>query len=195
MSEIERALEELRAGGLVVLPTDTVYGLAALPDVPGAVDSLFRAKGRPEDKPIPILAASLDDVGGIAVTDDRARRLAQRFWPGPLTLVLRRAAGFDVDLGKGDADTVAVRVPAHQVALELLRVAGPLAVTSANRSGEPPATTIDEARAALGAHVQVFLDGGKCDGTPSTIVALAPDFRVLREGALPHDELLEAASA
>ena len=192
---LDDAEAALRAGGAIVVPTDTVYGLAALPDVPGAVDALFRAKGRAEDKPIPILGAAVDDLHAVAALDERARRLGARFWPGPLTLVLPRAPGFNVVLGRGDADTVAVRVPAHPVALELLRMAGPLAVTSANRSGEAPATTVDEARSALGAAVRVFLDGGKCDGAPSTIVALAPGFRLLREGALTQDDLLEAASA
>lgn len=194
MNEIQRALEELGAGRLIVLPTDTVYGLAALPHAPGAVDALFRAKGRAEDKPIPILGASRDDLDAVAVMDARSRRLAERFWPGPLTLVLPRAPRFDVDLGKGDPSTVAVRVPAHALALELLRLAGPLAVTSANRSGKPPATTLGEARAALGTEVRVFIDGGKCEGAPSTILAPGADFEVLREGALRRDELLAAAA-
>ena len=183
------AEEALRAGRLVVIPTDTVYGVAARPDIPGAIAAIFEAKGRPEDKAIPILGASRDDLEVVALFDDAARRLAERFWPGPLTLVLSRASDFEVDLGGTDPGTIAVRVPAHDVAIELLRRSGPLAVTSANRSGAPASTTVEQARSSLGDSVAVYLDAGVCDDEPSTVAVVAGGLRVLRPGPVSEDEL------
>jgi L-threonylcarbamoyladenylate synthase len=190
VSDLEAALGALDAGQAIVIPTDTVYGVAARPEVPGAVAAIFRAKGRPEEKPLPVLAADQHAAHAVAELDERALALAERFWPGPLTIVLPRAAGFEWDLGGRAEGTVAVRVPAHEVALQLLRASGPLAVTSANLSGHPPATTVAAARAALGTDVSVFLDGGTCDGLPSTVVSLVGKTSVLREGAIPEREVL-----
>ncbi len=186
---VAEAEEALRAGRLVVIPTDTVYGVAALPGVPGAVEALFAAKGRPEDKAIPVLGASAADLEAVARFDDAAQRIAARFWPGPLTLVLPRAEAFMVDLGGRDGDTVAVRVPSHDVALELLGRCGPLAVTSANRSGQPEASTVDGARAVLGDAVSIYLDGGECAGVPSTVASLVGGLNVLRPGPLSEEDL------
>lgn len=172
-----------------MVPTDTVYGLACLPELPAAVATIFELKGRPDDKPLPVLARDARALEPIAEFDTQAAALAQRFWPGPLTLVLRRAAGFDHDLGGNDTATVAVRVPENEVALALLEAAGPLAVTSANLSGASPATTADEARAIFGDRVPVYLDGGPSRGLPSTVVSLVGGPRVLREGALSEDEI------
>jgi L-threonylcarbamoyladenylate synthase len=191
-AEIRRATSALRAGRLVVLPTDTVYGVAALPGAPGAVDAVFRAKGRPPDKPLPVLAAGTADLATVVVIDERVRRLAALFWPGPLTIVLPRAPSFRHDLG-GASDTVAVRVPARDDALSLLAATGPLAVTSANRSGARAAVTVEEARRALGSSVAVYLDGGALRGSPSTILSLIGAPSVTRVGALSADEVLEAA--
>jgi L-threonylcarbamoyladenylate synthase len=130
----------------------------------------------------------------VAVFDAEALDLAERFWPGPLTLVLPRAAGFDVDLGGRTKDSVAVRVPRHDVALELLRRTGPLAVTSANRSGEAPALTVDEAQAALGETVDVFVEGGRLSGRPSTIVSLLDEVTLIREGELPFVDVQSVMS-
>ncbi|MFN2490445.1 MAG: L-threonylcarbamoyladenylate synthase [Actinomycetota bacterium] len=188
-ADIGRALEAVRAGRLIVMPTDTVYGVAAHPDAAGAI---FGAKKRSRDKALPVLAAHLADLSPVAVVDERISMLARAFWPGPLTLVLERAAGFDADLG-GRARTVAVRVPACSVALALLRRSGPLAVTSANRSGEPAATSVDEARRSLGDAVDVFIDGGPRSGAPSTIVSLVGNISVLREGSLKAAEVLAVA--
>ena len=149
MSTLEEAAASLESGNLVVIPTDTVYGVAAHLAHPEAIQAIFTAKGRPPDKPIPILAADIGQLAAVAEFDERARALATRFWPGPLTLILVRAPGFDVDLGGDELRTVGVRVPKEPRALSLLRVTGPLAVTSANRSGMREATTISEAMDAL----------------------------------------------
>lgn len=182
---VAEAAAALRAGGLAIVPTDTVYGLAALPETAAAI---FDVKRRPRDKALPVLGAATDQLGTVAILDERALALAARVWPGPLTVVVRRAPGFDADLGGSDDATVAVRVPDHPLALELLRSTGPLAVTSANVSGEPPATTA--AAACSLAPDAVCLDGGTCDGAPSTVVKLVGDAQVLREGALAGDAVL-----
>jgi L-threonylcarbamoyladenylate synthase len=182
--EIERAAAALRDGKLVVLPTDTVYGIGALPGTSDAIKMIYRAKGRPATKPIAVLGASIGDLRRVAAFDDRARSLAEQHWPGPLTLVLPRAPGFSADLGGGGSQGVAVRVPASKPALELLGLAGPTAVTSANRSGEAPAQTVEQARAELGEWVDVFVDGGLCAGEPSTVISLLGELEVLRPGPI-----------
>jgi tRNA threonylcarbamoyl adenosine modification protein (Sua5/YciO/YrdC/YwlC family) len=187
---IKHAVEALLAGQIVVIPTDTVYGIAALPEIPTAVRAVFRAKARTEDKPLPILAAGADDLAEVAVLNARARKVAERFWPGPLTLVLPRAPGFTHDLG-GDAHaTVAVRVPDSAIALEILQATGPLAVTSANLSGHPPATTLSAAHGALGHAVDVFIDGGICDGGASSVVALVDTLSLMRAGPIELDAIV-----
>lgn len=196
MSFVDEAVVALRVGKLLVIPTDTVYGLAAPLD-PASVGKIFEYKGRPKSKPLPVLGASLADLEGIAEFNDHARKLAARFWPGPLTMVLRRAPGFDIDLGGNNGQngnnggTVGVRVPKEPRAIELLRRTGPLAVTSANISGEAEATTVEQARRALKGHPIFYVDGGRCTGRPSTIVFLAGERRVLREGSLTEREVLE----
>lgn len=191
-SAIDDAVAALDSGRLVVFPTDTVYGLAGRADIDGVVDAIFRAKGRAETKPLPVLAASLEDLREVCIIDGRTEVLARRWWPGPLTLVCPRAQGFTHDLG-GEADpNVAVRVPGHEIALEVLARSGPLAVTSANRSGAPPASTSRAAREALGGAVTVYVDGGRCEGKSSTVVHLAATPRCLREGPVAFDEVVAA---
>ena len=184
------ALDALRQGSVVVIPTDTVYGLACLPDRPGSVRKIFELKGRPDEKPLPVLGDGLGSLHGVAEFDDRAVRLATSYWPGPLTLVLPRAPGFTYDLGGDGTATVAVRVPANEVVLELLAASGPLAVTSANRSGDPPATSIEEAREIFGAGPAAYVDGGPCRGEPSTVLSLVGAPTVLRDGPLAAADLL-----
>jgi L-threonylcarbamoyladenylate synthase len=191
---MEEAVDALRAGRPVVIPTDTVYGVAGLFSAPGAVAAVFTAKGRPIDRALPVLGGDGASLHDVAVFDARAQALAARFWPGPLTLVLPRAAGFDVDLGGTTKDSVAVRVPGHDTTLELLRRTGPLAVSSANRSGEPAALTVEAAQAALGETVAVFVDGGRLTGRPSTIVSLLAELRLLREGELALTDVQRAMS-
>lgn len=194
MTSFEDAVAALDAGGLVVLPTDTVYGLAANLRVPEAVQAIFTAKQRPLEKPLPVLGADLEQLSSIALFDDRARALGARFWPGPLTLILPRADGFDVDLGGDERRTIGVRVPKEPRALEILRQSGPLAVTSANRSGTKEAVTIEEARAVFGDDVAAYVDGGRCVGVPSTIVFLVGERRLLREGPIPSAQVLQMLS-
>lgn len=193
MAQVEglpAAIETLDRGEVIVIPTDTVYGLAARPDLASAVAAIFSIKHRARDQALPVLGADVDALRQVVEIDRRAAALGEAFWPGPLTLVLPRAAGFRHDLGGDDRDTVAVRVPALDTTLLLLAATGPLAVTSANRSGAPPAVTVEEARAALGDQVDVFIDGGRVGGAPSTVLDLVHGPRVLRQGALSGDELM-----
>ncbi|MEL7675076.1 MAG: L-threonylcarbamoyladenylate synthase [Chloroflexota bacterium] len=187
------AASVLRAGGLVVLPTDTVYGLAAAIDA-AAIDRIFAAKQRPPERAVPVLLA---DAGAAPlVTSDfppAARRLAARFWPGPLTIAALRRDDLPPNLTQ--LPTVGVRVPDHAATRAVLAAAGgALAVTSANRSDEPPACTVADALAALGERVALYLDGGPCPGgVPSTVIALEGDApRVLRAGPITEQALRAA---
>ncbi len=186
--DIAAAVAALRAGQLIGLPTETVYGVAADATCPAAVERIFEAKGRPDDRPLPLLLASGDELGRWAVdVPDCARVLAERFWPGPLTLVLSRGPEVSDAITAG-GPTVGLRVPDHPLALAVLREMGvPLATPSANRHGGVSATSAAEVVAALATHVRVVLDGGRCGlGLESTVVACAPDrVTVLRRGALP----------
>jgi tRNA threonylcarbamoyl adenosine modification protein (Sua5/YciO/YrdC/YwlC family) len=184
---IAEATAVLRKGELAVLPTDTVYGLAADAFSPEAVTALLAAKGRGRQMPPPVLVGSRR--AAMALIEDvstSATDLIDEFWPGGLTMVFRSARSLVWDLGETKG-TVAVRMPMHPVALELLRETGPLAVSSANLTGSPPATTAAEAEAQLGEAVSVYLDDGPCmDQKPSTIVDLTGAVpRLLRRGVIP----------
>jgi L-threonylcarbamoyladenylate synthase len=188
---IDAAVQALRGGELVVLPTDTVYGLAADAFSPAAVGRLLEAKGRGRDMPTPVLVPSQRTLDGLVdVVPPSARALVDAFWPGPLTLVLLHAASLAWDLGETKG-TVAVRMPLDPVALSVLEQTGPLAVSSANRSGLPPAADAAEAARQLGTAVEVYLDGGPSgEPVPSTIVDLTGEVpRVLRQGALSLEQL------
>lgn len=192
MTGLAEAIAALHGGGLVVIPTDTVYGLAGRADIADAVSSIFAIKSRPTDRPLPILGADADDLRSVARFSEDALRLTAAFWPGPVTLVVERAPRFTFDLGGHDTTTVGVRVPAHPLALELLGETGPLAVTSANLSGGDPARTVSEARAALGDAIAVYLDGGAMSGAPSTVARVIDGVEILREGAVGRAELVAA---
>jgi L-threonylcarbamoyladenylate synthase len=193
VNQMDIAIETLRAGRPIVVPTDTVYGIGVLPAVPGSIDEIYRIKGRPAHKPIPVLGPSRSTLEEVVVFSDAASALADRFWPGPLTIVLPRQFTFAADLGgTGKQEDVAVRIPEHDVCLELLRRAGPLAVTSANPSGREPARSVDEARSYFGDAVDVFIEGGRCDGAPSTVVRLVDGLEILREGAVTRAALERA---
>jgi L-threonylcarbamoyladenylate synthase len=188
------AVEALARGELVVLPTDTVYGLAARPELPEATARLFEAKGRSRDLTLPVLVADRDGAGLAGSLDERALLLAERFWPGPLTLVVERteaSAGWDLGDDRG---TIGLRVPDHDRTRALLAETGPLAVTSANRSGEPTPPDCDGVRAVLWDAVTVYVcDDPRPAGPPSTVLDLAgPKPTVLREGVLRAEEILGA---
>lgn len=190
---LAQAAEVARRDELVVLPTDTVYGLGCDAFSSTGVRDLLAAKGRGRDMPLPVLVGSTRTIAGLAAfLPLAAEELIEAFWPGALTIVVKQAPSLAWDLGD-TAGTVAVRMPLHPVAIELLGRVGPMAVSSANRSGEPPATTVDEAMAQLGDSVAVYLDGGTSGAAvPSTIVDLTQDTpRVLRLGALGLDALRE----
>jgi tRNA threonylcarbamoyl adenosine modification protein (Sua5/YciO/YrdC/YwlC family) len=190
---IAAAIESVRAGELVVLPTDTVYGIGADAFKSWAVTSLLNAKGRDRQMPPPVLVGSRHTLNGLVFTlPPVARDLVEAFWPGALTIVVEHAPSLDWDLGD-TGGTVAVRMPLHPVALEVLRETGPMAVSSANKTGQPAATTAEEAREQLGYAVRVYLEAGRApDPVPSTIVDVTGDVpRVLREGAIPLDKLID----
>ena len=190
-SVVAEAAAAARRGALIVIPTDTVYGIATRPDDPDATGRLFAAKGRSSDHRLPVLVASLSAAREVAVFDARAETLAAACWPGPLTLVLPRttpAAAWDLG---GGAATVGIRVPDHPLARAVLADSGPLAVTSANRSGDPPARTCDELVSTFGGSVAVYLcQEEPLAGRASTVLDLADGpARLLRRGDVTADQL------
>lgn len=196
-ASIERAAQVLRDGGLVGMPTETVYGLAAAALEPAAVAKVFEAKGRPKFDPLIVHLADADDAEQYAEVDAVSRRLAEAFWPGPLTLVLPRRAYSDgvpvvPDLVTAGLDSVALRVPAHPVARALLKASGlALAAPSANRFGSISPTTAQHVADELGGRVELILDGGPCErGVESTVVRVTDgSAQVLRLGALPVESI------
>lgn len=179
---VEETARALGRGEVVAFPTDTVYGVAAGHD---HIEALFKAKGRPKDKRIPVLLSDASHLEASAIVTPAARALAARFWPGPLTLVLAVP-------GRGK---VGFRVPASDLARRLIAASGgELPVTSANLSGHPDATTAQEVLAQLEGRIALVLDGGRTSGgVPSTVVdCTGPDVRILREGAIPEHEIRDA---
>ncbi|HWC35048.1 MAG TPA: L-threonylcarbamoyladenylate synthase [Mycobacteriales bacterium] len=188
---IEEAAAALRSGELVVLPTDTVYGVAADAFLPDAVQALLAAKGRDRSMPVPVLVSSPAMLAALVdQMPEPATALSGEFWPGALTLVVRHTAHLVWDLGDSRG-TVAVRMPANELAQDLISRTGPLAVSSANRTGHEPATTAMDARLQLGAAVSVYLDGGSSGGSvASTIIDVTSERpRLLRAGALDLEAL------
>ena len=187
------AQRTLRTGRLAVIPTDTLYGIAADAFDSAAVAALLAAKHRGRDMPVPVLVGSWHTIDGLVFSvRPQARELIRAFWPGALSLVVQQAPSLTWDLGD-TRGTVMLRMPLHPVAIELLREVGPLAVSSANVSGSPPARTAAEAQAQLGESVSVYLDGGPAEqAVASTIVDLTADApRILREGAVPAAAIAE----
>lgn len=190
---LEKAAEALRAGQLVILPTETVYGLAADASNPEAVSKIFEAKGRPRFNPLIAHVADLAAAESIAAFDERARALAQAFWPGPLTIVAPvRQTGAVCDLARAGLDSVAIRVPAHETARALLKFFGGAVVApSANRSGRPSPTTFEDAVEETGASAGAVIDGGPCaEGVESTVVSVLGDqVALLRPGTTTREQL------
>lgn len=192
-SAIEWAAERLVAGGVIALPTDTVYGVAASLAHEAALARVFAIKRRPEDRVLPVLISSTDVLARVAkrVPDD-VLLLLDRYWPGPLTVVVPARGGMP-SLVTGPEETVGVRLPNHPLAIEVIdRAGGAVACTSANRSGEPPARSARDVAESLGSELDLVLDGGLAPGgVPSTVIAVAGDaIRILREGAIPAEHLL-----
>ena len=188
---VAQAVTALRRGDLVVLPTDTVYGLAADAFSPPAVTRLLEAKGRGRDMPVPVLVGAWRGLDGLAEhVTPTMRSLVEQFWPGPLTLIVPAAPSLAWDLGE-TRGTVAVRMPLHPVALAVLAETGPLAVSSANRTGAAPPATAADAEVQLGTAVAVYLEAGSTGETvASTIVDLTGDTPLVRRsGALPVEAL------
>lgn len=193
LTGVAAAVRAVHSGQLVVLPTDTVYGIGCDAFDADAVLAVLEAKGRGRQMPPPVLIGSIATVDGLAIgVPEYARELMARFWPGPLTLVLRAQPSLQWDLGDTNG-TVALRMPDHDVALGLLGQVGPMAVTSANRTGQPPAHSAAQAVDQLGDAVSVYLDAGPAaaDALASTILDCTADApRILREGAVSAETVM-----
>jgi L-threonylcarbamoyladenylate synthase len=191
---VEQAAAAALDGAPIVFPTDTVYAIGTRPDDPAATARLFEAKARPRHVELPVLVPSIESARAIAAFDERAEALAVSFWAGPLTIVLRRAvASRGWDLG-GDPGTIGVRMPHHALTLALLARTGPLAVTSANRSGEPTPATCEELLGVFGETVEVYLcaDGPLGQVASSVVDLTSGEPRMLRAGAVSEDDVREA---
>lgn len=197
VQEIEKAVRVLRSGGVIAMPTDTLYALSAAASDTGAVRRAFAIKGRDAAKALPLFVAGLPMAERIAVFNETARRLAGRFWPGPLTLVLPRRADFHSE-ALGGGETVALRVPDHPIARAIIEALdAPVTGTSANRSGGPDPASADEVRRQLGDDVDFVIDAGECPvGVSSTVVdCTTPEPRILRPGAIDAETLANALQA
>ena len=193
-SDLARASRYVRDGRILVVPTDTVYGIGCAADNPEAVAAVLAAKGRGRQMPPPVLVASADAIDSLCVdVPDYAQRLARAFWPGGLTLILTARPDLGWDLGE-TGGTIGVRMPAQDALLELLTDVGPMAVTSANLTGRPPATSVDQALGYFGNRVGAYLDAGPTKGsTASSIVDCAHDTPcVIRLGTISLDDLSQA---
>ncbi|MDQ6784332.1 MAG: L-threonylcarbamoyladenylate synthase [Actinomycetota bacterium] len=189
---VERGVAVLAAGAVLGVPTDTVYGLAAKPFLPGATEGLFAAKGRPRSVELPVLVADQEQALTLCgVVPAAARALMDQFWPGALTIVVARRPNLGLHLG-GDDKTVGLRCPAHPVPLALCRTGGPIATTSANAHGRAPATTAGEVARLPG--VTLVLDAGPCPARPSTVVSCTTGRPVLlRQGTIAWSEIQATA--
>jgi L-threonylcarbamoyladenylate synthase len=193
-----QATTVLRAGGIVALPTDTVYGIAVDLSVPGGIERLFAAKQRPPERGIVLLLAEASQAGAIGIMDRAGRALADAFWPGGLTLIVHQLEGIVLPAAlTGGAPTIGLRVPNHPAPRALAAALGPLPTTSANRSGQPDALSAADVGASLGDAVDLILDGGPSAAErPSTVVDLtgaAP--RIARDGAIPAERIREVLVA
>ena len=188
---ITAAIAAAKRGDLVVLPTDTVYGLGTDAFSQKGPQKLMAAKGRDRNMPIPVLVGHVKALDGLAQrVDGVTKSLAEAFWPGALTIVVNAQPTLRWDLGETN-QTVALRMTLNPIAIELLNAVGPMAVSSANKTGQPPATNVEEAIAQLGEVVTIYLDGGQTPGNiASTIVDVSSgEIKLLRQGAIPLEEI------
>lgn len=189
---IEWTAERIAEGGVVAIPTDTVYGLAASLAHPAAIDRIYAIKGRQEDQPLAVLVSSIDALSHLVHVDDAVVPLLDAFWPGPLTVVLPAASRLPRQV-LGPDNKVGVRLPNHYIAIEIIEKAGgAVACTSANRSGAPPSLNAQEVAESIGTQVDLILDGGlSAGGVASTVVAIdGLTLRFIREGAIPMAEVI-----
>lgn len=185
-NSIQTAIQKLKAGEIVGLPTETVYGLAVDANNDKAVKSLHMLKGRPDGKPFQAMVQSVEEAAKLAKFDARAKKLAKAFWPGPLTIVLTSLSG---------EGTIGIRIPDHKIILEVLKLFGsPLTISSANRSGQPSANDAAEAEEVFGQQVSCYVEGAAGKGRASTVVdATGKTLKILREGTISKAELEAAA--
>ena len=189
---IDTAISILADGGLIAFPTDTVYGVACDLWNSEAIEKVFTAKGRSKDKPLPILVGEkeqLSQITELSQINPNTITLLKHFWPGAMTVIMPKQASIPENLSP--FDTIGVRMPNHSRLLELLKKTGPLAVTSANLSGQDNPTTAEEVLTQLGGRIDLILDGGKTrSGIPSTVISSTPDgFNILRQGAITEDQI------
>ena len=191
---MHEALAALERGGVVVVPTDTVYGLATRADNPKGIERIYELKGRPDDKPFQVLVAGVDALEDFAEVTAVASKLAAAFWPGPLTIVL--PAGRSAPEGVVREGLIGLRAPNHPLALELVAASGPLAATSANLSGEPTPTTVDALLDLFGPRVDAYVDGGAIETRASTVVKVDDGkIEILRAGPITAEALKGAIGA
>jgi len=184
--EIERAIEALREGKLVVYPTDTLYGLGADIFNEDAVKRVYELKKRPLSLPLPIALANVDEIGEYAFVNEIASKIAEEFMPGKITIILRKRDIIPDIISK---DKIAIRVPANEIARKIAKET-PITATSANIHGSKSPATLDEAKKQLGDRVAIYIDGGKLPGKPSTIVDVSEGIiKIIREGAIPKEEI------
>jgi L-threonylcarbamoyladenylate synthase len=192
LSSVAEAVAALRNGGVVVLPTDTVYGLVAKADLPDAVDRIFDIKERPPSKTLQLLVGDESSLDTYGRPGEEARKLAALYWPGPLTIIV--AASEEAPPSVTADGRIGMRAPGHDIALEIIRDAGALAATSANRSTEPTPAGLEAIRSIFTENVDVYVDGGKIEGRASTVVDMTQRRPiVVREGAITADEIMRAA--
>ncbi len=192
---VDQVVEALLAGGVVIVPTDTVYGLAALPGDERAVERLFDLKGRGQGTPIAVLCADVRQAVELVAPADAVElhAVGERWWPGPLTLVCRRRPDVDLHLGQPET-TVGLRVPDHPLVRAVAARVGPIATTSANRHGHPTAVTVEEALLAIGPDVAVAVDEGPLEGRASTVIdTTTTPWHILREGPIDPTEVIGSA--
>lgn len=188
---LETASEKLHNGGIIAIPTDTVYGFAALVSDETAIEKLYRIKEREQNKSIAVLLGDAEQASLIAHKfPTKAQRLAKTYWPGALTIIIRKKAGLPANLTSNDL--VGLRIPDHAFTRDLIRMTGPLAVTSANISGQPPAKSVPDFLNILGPQLDMIIDGGPCrGGVPSSVINCETEPAVvLRAGAVSEEELL-----
>ena len=192
---IDQVVEALLAGAVVIVPTDTVYGLAALPGDERAIGRLFDVKGRGRDTPLAVLCADVRQAVALVAPEDAVElhAVGERWWPGPLTLVCRRRPDAELHLGQPDT-TVGLRVPDHPLVRAVAARVGPIAVTSANRHGEPTAATVEEALLAISPGVALAVDEGPLEGRASTVIdTTTTPWHVLRDGPINANDVVPTA--